>query len=179
MALILTVQSTLHVLHIKPENRHGWMVTTWPIIYTLYWQSFSKTLTSTLQCSVYCRKLPVPCLSVCHVKCPQNWSFFLKKKQKTCYKSSAVVTTWTDVGHDASPLSPSGFYHSLTWLLYLIISAVSAENDIPQRASDFYLWCSLYMQGWVTLTNASPVFSISHAALDCYEWGGWKTTEPH
>lgn len=30
------------------------------------------------------------------------------------------------------------------------------------------------MQGWVTLTNALPGFSISHAVLHGYEWGGWK-----
>lgn len=30
--------------------------------------------------------------------------------------------------------------------------------------------CTLYMQGWVILTNALPGFSISHAVLDGYEW---------
>lgn len=61
-------------------------------------------------------------------------------------------------------------HHILTCPLYLIIFPVSVENDISQTASIFCLCCSLYMQGWVTLTNALPVFSISHAVLDGYEW---------
>lgn len=74
--------------------------------------------------------------------------------------------TSTDVGLDASPAESLRVHRISTCLLYLIISAVSVENDMPHTACTFYLRCSLYMQGWVTLTNASPVFSISHAVLD-------------
>lgn len=61
-------------------------------------------------------------------------------------------------------------YDILMCLSYLIIFPGSVENDIPQTASTIYLCCSLYMQGWVTLTNALPVFSISQAVLDGSEW---------
>lgn len=60
--------------------------------------------------------------------------------------------------------------HILTCLFYLIIFPGSVENDIPQTASTIYLGCSLYMQGWVKLTNALPVFSIGHAVLNGSEW---------
>lgn len=57
-----------------------------------------------------------------------------------------------------------------TRLSDLILFPVNVENGLPQTAGTLDLCCSFYRQGWVTLTNASPVFSISHAALDGYEW---------
>lgn len=72
-----------------------------------------------------------------------------------------------DVAHDASPSSPD---HVLTCLPYLIIFTVSVEGTYLRQPVLLYLCCSLYMHGWVPLTNALPGFSISHAALHGCEW---------
>lgn len=52
----------------------------------------------------------------------------------------------------------------------VVSNYASCQRDIRQRASTFYLCCSLYTLGWVTLTNALLGFSISSAVLDGYEW---------
>lgn len=60
--------------------------------------------------------------------------------------------------------------HILICLLYVIMCPLSLEDDMPKTDSTLYLCCSLYMQSWVTMTNALSVFSISHAVLDGSEW---------
>lgn len=47
---------------------------------------------------------------------------------------------------------------------------LSCQRTYLRQPVLLYLCCSLYMHGWVTSTNALPGFSISHAALDGYEW---------
>lgn len=117
--------------------------------------------------SVPVRKLHVPCLSAQSCQGPHRHGHFVRKTMLvilSCCHDFDWCWLW------CRSVESLWAHRILTCLLYLIIFPVSVENGISQTASIFYLCCSLCMQGWVTLTNALLVFSISHAVLDGYEW---------
>lgn len=109
----------------------------------------------------------VVCLSLQSCKVPHRIVHFVWKIMVLIFCCHAVCH---ECWQEFQSLKSLKAYDIFPCLLYLIIFPVSMENDIPHTASTICLCCSLYMQGWVTLTNALPVFSISHAVLDGSEW---------